>query len=47
MEQMVLDIHAMDEFYDFMWYLCDEADFDFYLYLNTLADLLDHPRFPQ
>lgn len=44
---MVEDIHAMREFDEFMRYLCREADFDFYLYLNTLADLLSHPRFPQ
>ena len=45
--QMVLDVQNLQEFRDFMEYMCFNMDLDVYLYLNTLGDILMIPRIPQ
>jgi Insect allergen related repeat, nitrile-specifier detoxification len=37
---LLMSVQNMREFQDFMEYLCFNLDFDFYLYLNTLGDIL-------
>lgn len=38
--QIVLAVQDLQEFQDFMKYLCKNLDLDVYLYLNTLGDIL-------
>lgn len=44
---MILAVQNLQEFKDFMWYMCSNLDLDVYLYLNTLGDILGIPRVPQ
>lgn len=37
---LIVSIQNMPEFVDFMTYLCKELDLDFFLYLNTLGDIM-------
>jgi Insect allergen related repeat, nitrile-specifier detoxification len=46
-QKLLLAVQNMQEFKDFMWYFCINLDFDAYLYLNTLGDILGTPRIPQ
>lgn len=45
--QLIFAVQNLQEFKDFMWYMCQNLDLDAYLYLNTLGDILGIPRIPQ
>lgn len=43
---IILSVHNMREFQEFMEYLCFNLQLDAYLYINTLGDMLGTPRMP-
>lgn len=45
--KLIMAVQNLQEFKDFMYYLCKNLDLDAYLYLNTLGDILGIPRIPQ